>query len=422
MNSKVSVITVVFNDAEHIRQTMESFFSQKWADKEYIVIDGGSTDGTAEIIKEYADRLHYWCSEKDNGIYDAMNKGVEHATGEWINFLNSGDMFCNDDVLSDVFGNDTYDVADVIYGNSIAKNKYSYSPFEAPADIQLLDYYPIFRHGCSFTRRNVQLKYGFRLDKQPVLHYALDWDCLFRMFHDGLKFEKTNTYIQTYDVDGASSHKYRSAVYNYKITTQYEFSFKKTVYFFKSLILYAIADSALKRWLKAFIYEVVLNDINNIITSWRVRRFLLRHLGGMKIGNHTFIVRRSYIMEPRRITIGDYTHINRGCLIDGRGGIEIGNNVSVSYNVSVITGSHDVDSPTFFETDKPVRIGDNVWIGINATILPGVNIGKGAVIAAGAVVTKDVAPYAVVGGVPAKFIRERNHDINYHCLWNNLFT
>ena len=75
MSNKISVITVVYNDVKHIRETMESFFSQTWEEKEYIVIDGGSTDGTAEVIKEYADRLAYWCSEKDTGVYDAMNKG-----------------------------------------------------------------------------------------------------------------------------------------------------------------------------------------------------------------------------------------------------------------------------------------------------------------------------------------------------------
>ena len=75
---KISVITVVYNDVAHIRETMESFFSQTWENKEYIVIDGGSTDGTVDVIREYADRLAYWCSEKDDGIYDAMNKGISH--------------------------------------------------------------------------------------------------------------------------------------------------------------------------------------------------------------------------------------------------------------------------------------------------------------------------------------------------------
>ena len=101
-NNKISVITVVFNDAKHIRETMESFFSQTWENKEYIVIDGGSNDGTAEIVKEYADQLSYWCSEKDDGIYDAMNKGIKRCTGDWINILNSGDLFATPHALEAV--------------------------------------------------------------------------------------------------------------------------------------------------------------------------------------------------------------------------------------------------------------------------------------------------------------------------------
>ena len=92
MRNKISVITVVFNDVAHIKETMESYFSQTWEEKEYIVIDGGSTDGTADIISKYADRLAYWCSEPDGGIFDAMNKGIKYAKGDWINIKTSLDI------------------------------------------------------------------------------------------------------------------------------------------------------------------------------------------------------------------------------------------------------------------------------------------------------------------------------------------
>ena len=77
---RVSVITVAFNAVNDIRTTLESFFSQTWENKELIVIDGGSTDGTVDVIKEYADRIGFWCSEPDRGIYDAMNKGIAKAS------------------------------------------------------------------------------------------------------------------------------------------------------------------------------------------------------------------------------------------------------------------------------------------------------------------------------------------------------
>ena len=121
IGNKISVITVVFNDVTHIRETMESFFSQTWEEKEYIVIDGGSTDGTVDIIREYGDKLAFWCSEKDEGIYDAMNKGISHATGNWINFLNSGDVFTNASSLSHLMNDCS--LADIVYGNSVEINQ-----------------------------------------------------------------------------------------------------------------------------------------------------------------------------------------------------------------------------------------------------------------------------------------------------------
>ena len=119
VKNTVSVITVVYNDVEHIRETMESFFAQTWEEKEYIVIDGGSTDGTVDIIREYSDRLAFWCSEHDEGIYDAMNKGVEHASGEWVNFLNSGDIYVSSGSLENVMVSDVITDSDVVFGNSI---------------------------------------------------------------------------------------------------------------------------------------------------------------------------------------------------------------------------------------------------------------------------------------------------------------
>ena len=100
---RLSVITVVRNDVEHIEQTLLSVLGQDYPEVEYIVIDGGSSDGTAEVIARYADRLAYWVSEPDGGIYPAMNKGLKHATGRWVNFMNSGDLFASSHVLSELF-------------------------------------------------------------------------------------------------------------------------------------------------------------------------------------------------------------------------------------------------------------------------------------------------------------------------------
>jgi glycosyltransferase involved in cell wall biosynthesis len=102
----MSVITVVFNSASFLEYTILSVIRQDFVDFEYIIIDGGSTDETIDLIKKHEDRIDFWISEPDKGIYDAMNKGVDLARGEWLNFMNAGDRFVNNSVLKDTFKQD----------------------------------------------------------------------------------------------------------------------------------------------------------------------------------------------------------------------------------------------------------------------------------------------------------------------------
>jgi glycosyltransferase involved in cell wall biosynthesis len=99
---KYSIITVNYNNKDGLRKTIESVIHQSFHDFEYIIIDGGSTDGSAEVVKEYDAQIDYWISEPDKGIYNAMNKGIAHAKGEYLNFMNSGDCFYSSDILEKV--------------------------------------------------------------------------------------------------------------------------------------------------------------------------------------------------------------------------------------------------------------------------------------------------------------------------------
>ena len=112
---KVSIITIVYNNLEGLRDTYRSIRQQTFRDYEWIVVDGGSTDGTKEFLEAHQEELAWWCSEKDGGVYNAQNKGTLHARGEYSIYMNSGDSFYKEDVLEKVFEQPTD--ADIIYGN-----------------------------------------------------------------------------------------------------------------------------------------------------------------------------------------------------------------------------------------------------------------------------------------------------------------
>jgi maltose O-acetyltransferase len=131
---------------------------------------------------------------------------------------------------------------------------------------------------------------------------------------------------------------------------------------------------------------------------------------------------RAQFYAPERVVIGANCIIGDTCFLDGRSGITFGNNVNVGGHVTIFTRQHDVNSPDFAEIGAPVRVGDYAWIASHAIILPGVSIGRGAVVAAGSVVTRDVPEYTVVGGNPASHIRDRNRNLEYSLNYAKRFV
>jgi maltose O-acetyltransferase len=142
------------------------------------------------------------------------------------------------------------------------------------------------------------------------------------------------------------------------------------------------------------------------IPSHHIRRFIMR-LGGAKIGKGSSIHIGCKFFSLKNIRIGEDTIIGQGCFLDGRDKLEIGSHVDIASEVMIYNSEHDINSEDFHAINGPVEIGDYVFIGPRAIILPGVKIGRGAVVAASAVVTKDVNDYEIVGGVPAKVIGKR---------------
>ena len=156
-------------------------------------------------------------------------------------------------------------------------------------------------------------------------------------------------------------------------------------------------------------FELLLLWITGYIPLHFVRRFVYK-LSGLSMGNKSTIHMGARFYNPKHISIGDGTIVGDHVFLDGRAPLTIGNHTSLASQVMIYNSEHDLTDETFKAIEAPVTIGDYVFIGPRAIILPGVSIGDGAVVAAGAVVTKDIAPRMIVGGVPAKEISQRKLD------------
>lgn len=247
--NKVSVVTVVFNDAKNIRRTIESCLSQTWPDKEYIIIDGGSNDGTRDIIAEYAGSLAFWVSEPDNGMYDALNKAAAKATGDWVSVLNSGDVFSSPDTLETVLACPGIDDADFVYGNAIEVSETGRirKPASPP---ERMEYSPAYRHGASLVRLSVQRRFPYDLSKTRTLGYSLDWEMMHRAFKAGCRFLRVAIDIEDYEKEGMSNHPYRNQWYNFLITSGGRFSLRHLLFFIRQIVWLTVKDTAPYVWLK----------------------------------------------------------------------------------------------------------------------------------------------------------------------------
>jgi acetyltransferase-like isoleucine patch superfamily enzyme len=176
--------------------------------------------------------------------------------------------------------------------------------------------------------------------------------------------------------------------------------------------------------MKSFLYNLLLYVHNHIVTwvpSHLVRRLFLRYLMQLSLEDSCATLLGLRLYTKGGITIGAHSVVDRDCTLDGRGGIAIGQNVNLAPEVMVLTAYHDPDSDDFAGIEKPVVIEDYAWIATRAMILPGVRIGRGAVVGAGSVVTKDVVAGTIVAGNPAKVIRERQGNQVYQLDYQRQF-
>jgi acetyltransferase-like isoleucine patch superfamily enzyme len=166
---------------------------------------------------------------------------------------------------------------------------------------------------------------------------------------------------------------------------------------------------------------MLIHFISDFVVFWAVRKFFFEVIG-VKLGSGSTIHMGVRFFSPKGVSIGNDTIIGFRSLLDGRAPLEIGDHVDIASEVMIYNSEHKLDDPMFEATEERVEIGDYCFIGPRVIILPGVKIGRGAIVAAGAVVTKNVGDYEIVGGVPAKLIGERkNKDLNYRLGRARLF-
>lgn len=196
----ITIVTINLNNKDGLKRTIESVVNQTFFDKvEYVIIDGGSTDGSVDVIKEYDDKIAYWCSEPDGGIFPAMNKSIEHINGDYVLYLNSGDILNKNNVIERVYGELD---KDIVYGNEYkVNNKRILARFPDNLNENFFKKSAL-PHQSTFIRAELLKERGYS-EKWKVLG---DWSWLReRIMVDKVSYKHLNFPISDYDLNGFST-------------------------------------------------------------------------------------------------------------------------------------------------------------------------------------------------------------------------
>ncbi len=203
MKPLISIITINYNDKEGLKKTIESVISQTDQSYEFIVIDGGSTDGGKELIEQYAGKIDYWISEKDSGVYNAMNKGIRAANGEFVLFLNSGDLLFENDVLQKVSPNLTSDYK-IYYGDVIVKKPHSEKRKRYPDVLSFSYFYTnALCHQACFIKKSLFSEFFMYNENYKI--YSDGEFFIYAICKMNVPYKHLNMVISIYDFTGISS-------------------------------------------------------------------------------------------------------------------------------------------------------------------------------------------------------------------------
>jgi len=198
----VSIVTVVFNGEKYLEQTIQSVLNQTYSNIEYIIIDGGSTDGTVDIIKKYEHKLAYWVSEKDNGIYNAMNKGITHCNGELIGIINADDWYESNaiELVVNAYSEEQFDIC---HGNLNLIDLNSNIFIKATDDLKDMKKRMMIFHPTVFIKKSIYLTHGMY---DESFNIAADYDLILRLYTKKMKFLRISKLITNFREGGISSN------------------------------------------------------------------------------------------------------------------------------------------------------------------------------------------------------------------------
>lgn len=201
---KISVVTISYNNLNGLKITVPSVTRQDYSDLEFIIVDGGSTDGSKDYIEKETKfgRISFWVSEPDNGLYDAMNKGLGYASGKYIIFMNSGDRFFKCNSLSNLVEGALLNDSDVVYGSAL----YSYPDglvLRKPQAINIMVSELPFCHQAVMVKTELAKKAPFN----TKLRFIADYEMFYKFWKSGKSFQEVHSIISIYDASGVSSHK-----------------------------------------------------------------------------------------------------------------------------------------------------------------------------------------------------------------------
>lgn len=415
--SLVTVITAVYNGERVIARTIESLLRQDHKNIQYVVIDGGSTDGTLEAIAPYRPYIDILVSEKDEGIADAWNKGIAQAKGDYIYLLNAGDTI-EETFLSTHLSAANLD--SISYGITYMTTDAGHilQKIDRKFDrTQLTKGFGFLHTSCFISRRLYQKVGPF----DTSFRIAIDTDWLLRALALGVSFQQCGA-KNFMEIGGVSEAKFFKAQCEY-IRALRAHGFVKNYAHYLTIIARAKVFEYLrkfrlisfkKRVRGEFLFMGLagVNSCLSIIPIWYLRRLLLKMVG-VSVGKGSIFHRKIRLFSYGNLIVGDNSIINRGCYLDNRFLIKIGHTVSIAHDVKIYTTGHDIEDPAFCLRKREVIIDDGVVIFAGAVIMPGVHIGRNAVILPYAVVAKNVEAQEVVGGNPAVNKGRRSLEAKY---------